>query len=58
MTDTDRSTAEPYTEADAENERQVAMDAALAAMKKSAREVAKAWTSSKSGVEILDEQRR
>lgn len=48
----------PYTEADAEGERRRSMDAALAAMKASAREVARAWTSPKSAVEILDEQRR
>ena len=48
----------PYTEAAAEHGRQRETDAALKAMKKTAREVAKAWTSPKSAVEILDEQRR
>ncbi len=48
----------PFTEADADNERRLEMKAALAAMKKTAKEVAKAWTSPKSAVEILDEQRR
>ena len=48
----------PYTEADAENERRRAMEDSLAAMKKAAREVAQAWTSPKTAVELLDEQRR
>ena len=46
------------TEANTESERQLEAEAALAVMKKTAREVAKAWNSPKGGVEILDEQRR
>ena len=49
---------QPYTEADAEQERQREMEDSLAALKKTAREVARAWTSPKTAVEILDEQRR
>lgn len=48
----------PYTKADAEHERKLEMDAALEAMRKTANEVARAWTSPKTAVEILDEQRR
>ena len=48
----------PYTEEDAEKERELERKAALAAMKQTAREVARAWTSPKTGLQILEEQRR
>ncbi len=48
----------PYTEQEAQKERRLAQETSLQAMRDSARQVARAWISSKSGVEILDEQRR
>ncbi|HEX9736664.1 MAG TPA: type II toxin-antitoxin system Phd/YefM family antitoxin [Thermoanaerobaculia bacterium] len=48
----------PYGAADAEKERRDEMEASLTAMQQTARKVAKAWVSSKSAVELLDEQRR
>lgn len=48
----------PYSERDAEKERRDELEASLELMRQSAREVAKAWRSSKSAVELLDEQRR
>ena len=48
----------PYTDEDAERERHHEMESSLAAMQRAAREVAESWVSAKSGVEILDEQRR
>ena len=37
---------------------QTGLDAVLAEMKRLAKQVAAAWTSPKSGVELVDEQRR
>jgi antitoxin (DNA-binding transcriptional repressor) of toxin-antitoxin stability system len=48
----------PLTEKEAQRLRQVEIDAALAEMKTLAQEVASAWTSEKSGVELIAEQRR
>ncbi len=48
----------PLTEEEAKRLRQVEIDAALAEMKALAQEVAFAWTSEKSGVELVAEQRR
>jgi prevent-host-death family protein len=48
----------PLTEEEAQRLRQVEIDAALAEMKALAQEVASAWTSEKSGVELIAEQRR
>lgn len=48
----------PYTSEDADRERHVETAASLAAMKKTARDVAQAWVSSKNAVELVDEQRR
>jgi prevent-host-death family protein len=48
----------PLTEEEAQRLRQVEIDAALAEMKALAQEVASAWTSDKSGVELIAEQRR
>jgi prevent-host-death family protein len=48
----------PLTEEEAQRLRQVEIDAALAEMKTLAQEVASAWTSEKSGVELIAEQRR
>ena len=48
----------PLTEEEAQRLRQVDTDAALAEMKALAQEVASAWTSEKSGVELVAEQRR
>jgi prevent-host-death family protein len=48
----------PFTEEEAQRLRQVEIDAALAEMKALAQEVASAWTSEKSGVELIAEQRR
>jgi prevent-host-death family protein len=48
----------PLTEEDAQRLRKVETDAALAEMKALAQEVASAWTSEKSGVELVAEQRR
>jgi prevent-host-death family protein len=48
----------PLTEEEAQRLRQVEIDAALAEMKALAQEVASAWTSDKSGAELVAEQRR
>ena len=48
----------PFTEEEAQRLRQGEIDAALAEMKALAQEVASAWTSEKSGVERIAEQRR
>jgi prevent-host-death family protein len=48
----------PLTEEEAQRLRRVEIDAALAEMKALAQEVASAWTSEKSGVELIGEQRR
>lgn len=48
----------PFTEEEALRLRQVEVDAALAEIKALAQEVASAWTSEKSGVELISEQRR
>lgn len=49
---------QPYTEHDAAEKRRGETVDPLAAMKESAREVARAWISPKSGVELVAEQRR
>jgi prevent-host-death family protein len=48
----------PLTEEETQRLRQVEIDTALAEMKALAQEVASAWTSEKSGVELIAEQRR
>lgn len=48
----------PLTEEEAQRLRQVEMDETLAEMKTLAQEVAAAWTSPKSGGELVSEQRR
>jgi prevent-host-death family protein len=48
----------PLTEEEAQRLRQVEIDAALAEIRALAQEVASAWTSEKSGVELISEQRR
>jgi prevent-host-death family protein len=48
----------PLTEEEAQRLRQVEIAAALAEMKTLAQEVASAWTSEKSGAELIAEQRR
>ena len=48
----------PLTEAEMEKLRQVETDDAMAEMKLLSQQVAAAWTSPKSGVELVDEQRR
>ena len=48
----------PLTDEEAQRLRRVESDAALAEMKVLAQEVAAAWTSDKSGVELVAEQRR
>ena len=48
----------PLTEEEAQRLRQVEIDVALAEMKALAQEVASAWTSEMSGVELIAEQRR
>jgi prevent-host-death family protein len=48
----------PLTEEEVERLRRVEVDAALAEMKALTQEVASAWTSEKSGVELVAEQRR
>jgi len=48
----------PLTEEEAQRLHQVEIDAALAGMKALAQEVASAWTSEKSGVELIATQRR
>jgi prevent-host-death family protein len=48
----------PLTEEEAQRLRQIETNAALEEMKALAQEVASAWTSEKSGVELIAEQRR
>jgi len=48
----------PFTEEDTQKLRQIEIDEALAEMKTLAGQVADAWTSPKSGVELVEEQRR
>lgn len=48
----------PLTEEEAQRLRESEIDAALQEMKALAQEVASAWMSDKSGVELVDEQRR
>lgn len=48
----------PLTEEEARRLRQAEIDETLAEMKMLARKVAAAWTSDKSGVELVAEQRR
>lgn len=48
----------PLTEEEAQRLRQAEINTALAEMKALAQEVASAWTSEKSGVELIAEQRR
>jgi hypothetical protein len=46
------------TEEDAQQLRQVEIDESLAEMRRMAQEISAAWTSDKSGVELVAEQRR
>ena len=48
----------PLTEEDAQQLRQNEINKALAEMKTLAQQVATAWISPKSGIELIDEQRR
>jgi len=48
----------PLTEEETQRLHQAELDAAVDEMKGLAREVAAAWTSNKSGVELIQEQRR
>lgn len=48
----------PYTDEDEQQLRQAEVEDNLAEMKHLAQQVAAAWTSPKSGVELIDEQRR
>jgi prevent-host-death family protein len=48
----------PFTEEDAQKLHQAAVNDALAEMKSLAEQVAEAWTSSQSGVGLIEEQRR
>jgi prevent-host-death family protein len=48
----------PLTDEETQRLRQAEVDETLAEMKSLARKVAGAWTSDKSGVELIDEQRR
>jgi prevent-host-death family protein len=48
----------PFTDEDAQRLQKAKVDEALAEMKALAHQVAEAWTSPKSGVELVDEQRR
>jgi prevent-host-death family protein len=48
----------PLTEEERQRLRQVDIDAAVGEMQTLAQEVASAWTSEKSGVELIAEQRR
>lgn len=48
----------PWTEEDARRLSQAELEQSLDEMKALARDVAAAWTSDKSGVELIDEQRR
>jgi hypothetical protein len=49
---------QPPTEKGAKQQQQVQIENTLAEMNILAQEVAAAWTSTKSGVELVDEQRR
>ena len=48
----------PLTEEESKRLRQAEIDATLAEMRSLAQEVASAWTSEKSGAELITEQRR
>jgi prevent-host-death family protein len=48
----------PFTNEDAHKLHEAEVEEALAEMKALARQVAQAWTSPKSGVELVEEQRR
>ena len=48
----------PFTEEDAQKLHQATVNDALAEMKSLAEQVAEAWTSPQSGVELVEEQRR
>lgn len=48
----------PFTEEDTQKLRQIEIDKALTDMKTLAQQVADDWTSPKSGVELVEEQRR
>jgi len=48
----------PFTDKDEQQLRQAKIEETLAEMKSLAQQVAAAWTSSKSGVELVAEQRR
>lgn len=48
----------PITEADEQQFRQTQIEEAITEMKQLAQEVAAAWTSPKSGVDLISEQRR
>jgi len=48
----------PFTEQDAEKLRDTEIETALAEMESLAHEIAAAWTSPQSGVELISEQRR
>jgi prevent-host-death family protein len=48
----------PITAADEQQFRQAKIGEAMAEMKQLAQEVAAAWTSSKSGIDLISEQRR
>jgi prevent-host-death family protein len=48
----------PFTPEDEHQLRQAPIEAAIAEMKRLAQQVAAAWTSPKSGVELISEQRR
>ena len=48
----------PLTEEDEQQLRQTQIEEVMAEMKQLAQEVAAAWSSSKSGVELISEQRR
>ena len=48
----------PFTDEDAQRLRQAELESALAEMKALAQEIAASWKSSKTGVELIAEQRR
>ncbi len=48
----------PFTDEDTQRLRQAEVEQALAEMKTLAQQVAAAWTSPESGVELIEEQRR
>lgn len=48
----------PFTETDAEQISRAELDQTMADMKALAQQVANAWTSPKTGVELVEEQRR